>query len=142
MGKERPRCVACSDGTGGSYVTIPIKVCGFNAQKNYLSSPSNQYITNSNTVSPTQTNNFCTSSAGTITGCATSGLRTIHRFVLGWPAKNNPGHGVSCTPIISPAFTAHYGAVQWLGFDLLDDAALVGFTLEQQQREFPQFGSK
>ena len=56
--------------------TIPINVYGFNAQYNYLSSPNNQYLTNANTINPTQTNNFCSPAAGTVTGCATSGFTT------------------------------------------------------------------
>jgi hypothetical protein len=93
----------------GNYTTIPIKVYGFNAQKNYLQSPSNQYLTNANSISPTQTGNFCSSAAGTVSGCATSGFTTPP--TCSFAAGSLSG---STLPFTSTSFTAQYGAVQWL----------------------------
>jgi hypothetical protein len=95
---------------GTNPILVTARVYGFNAQKNYLSSPSNQYITNSNTISPVQTNNFCSPAAGTVTGCSTTGFNTAPTvsFTLG------PLGAGGIVPINSPTFTAQYGAVQWL----------------------------
>jgi hypothetical protein len=95
---------------GTSETQIPVQIYGYNAQKNWLSSPSNQYVTNSNTISPVQTGNFCTPAAGTVTGCATSGFNTAPTasFTLGSLGVGN------IVPISNTTFTAQYGAVQWL----------------------------
>ena len=99
----------------GNYTAIPILVQGFNGQKNYLSSPSNQYLTNSATISPVQSNNFCAGGAGTVTGCATSGFTTppTSSFAIG-PLYYDFTNGAYAVPFTAISFTAQYGAVQWL----------------------------
>ncbi len=93
----------------GTYAKVPVRIYGYNAQKNWLSSPSNQYVTNANTISPTQMNNFCAGGVGTVTGCATIGfnLAPTVSFTLGQL------HGTTID-FASTSFTAQYGAVQWL----------------------------
>ncbi len=90
-----------------NYVTT--KIYGVNAHNNYIKSASNKYTTNANTISPVQTNNFCTPAAGTVTGCATSGFTTAPTvsFTLG------KLHGTTID-FASTNYTAQYGAVQWL----------------------------
>jgi hypothetical protein len=112
-GTDSFTCYQGSTQSGGS-VLLPTTVYGVNAKNNYFSSPSNQYITNANTMSPVQTNNYCTPAAGTVIGCATTGFNTAPTvsFNLG-PLTDDPVKG-RIVPINSPSFTAQYGAVQWL----------------------------
>jgi hypothetical protein len=100
--------------TGGQ-VAVPIDIFGLNAQKNYFSSPSNQFTTNANTISPVQTNNFCTPAAGTVTGCATSGFTTppTGSFTPG-SLFVDPTQSGNVVKFTSTGFTAQYGAVKWL----------------------------
>jgi hypothetical protein len=81
------------------------------AQSNYFSSPNNQYLTSSNSISPSQSNNYCTGSS--FFGCNTTGFTAAPTvsFTLGDLYHVN---GTYFAPILSPTFTAQYGAVQWL----------------------------
>jgi hypothetical protein len=103
------------------YSLIPINVYNFLGQKNYLSSPSNQYITNAATINPTQSSNYCNGKIGTWSGgsaCNTSNFSTppTVSFTLG-NLFYNPAQGANVVPIISPTFSAQYGAVQWVAVD-------------------------
>jgi hypothetical protein len=111
--------VSTSGGPGSDWIScngapsaIPIRVYGYNAQKNYLSSANNQYVTNSNTISPTQANNFCSPNAGSVTGCQTN----LSNWTTAPTASFSLGPlGVgNIVPIRNTTFTAQYGAVQWL----------------------------
>jgi hypothetical protein len=93
----------------GSTTPVGINVYGFNGQHNYLSSPSNSYVTNANTISPVQQNNFCSTAVGTVTGCAISGFTNPPSVSFSLGTLSN---GV--INIVSPSFTAQYGAVEWL----------------------------
>jgi hypothetical protein len=110
-------CWATGD-TSTSFHTVNLATYGFNAQKNYLQSPSNQYNSNSQTFSPTVVGNYCDnashSGASTFTQtdstqCATSGFTAAPTvsFTLG----NLSG---TVVPFIETNFTAQYGAVKWL----------------------------
>jgi hypothetical protein len=81
------------------------------AQDNFLSSPSNQYLTDANSVNPSQRNNYCTGSS--FSGCKTSGFTTAPTvsFTLGNLYEFN---GTYYVPFTATSFTAQYGAVQWL----------------------------
>jgi hypothetical protein len=84
----------------------------FNAFKNYLSSPGNQYLSDANSVNPHVTGNFCSGSTFTqtdSTSCAASGFTTppTCSFTLGTLSG-------STVPFNSTSFTAQYGAIEWL----------------------------
>jgi hypothetical protein len=76
-------------------------VYGFTAHQNYLSSPSNQYLTDVNSISPVASNNYGLD--------VTSGFTTAPTcsFSLGTLSG-------STVPFTSTSFTAQYGAVRWL----------------------------
>lgn len=78
------------------------------ATQNYFSAPTAQYLTDSNTVTPTENTNFCAS--GTFSGCHTTGFTTLPTasFTL------NPLGLGSVVPFNTTTFTAQYGAVKWL----------------------------
>lgn len=105
--------MVCYDTANPGGITVNLEVFGFSAQNNYLSSPSNQYNTNTNTIGPVQSGNFCTSSAGTVSGCATSGFTTAPTISFTFGNLYNIG-GTHYAPFASTNFTAQYGAVQWL----------------------------
>jgi hypothetical protein len=83
-------------------------VVNFSASKNYLSSPSNQYDSDSNTITPSVSGNFCSGSTGGA-WCTTSGFTNppTAAFTL------NP-LSASVVPFNTTTFTAQYGAVKWL----------------------------
>jgi hypothetical protein len=92
---------------GGGNTNGDMQCVNCSATKNYFSAPTVQYLTDSNTVTPTQNTNFC--SGGTFSGCNTSGFNTAPTaaFTLG------PLSG-SVVPFSTATFTAQYGAVKWL----------------------------
>src|SRR5262249_37752200 len=77
------------------------------AQNNYLSGPGNQYLTDSNSVSPTQSNNYCSGSS--FSGCNTTGSTQAPTATFSLGSLSG-----SLVPITNEAFTAQYGAVKWL----------------------------
>jgi hypothetical protein len=85
-----------------------MQMVNFSASKNYLSSPSNQYLSDSNTITPSVSGNFCAGSAGGA-WCTTTGFTNppTGAFTL------NPLSG-SVVPFNTTTFTAQYGAVKWL----------------------------
>lgn len=104
--------------------TIQLMTYGYNATQNYLSGPSNQYNSNSNTISPVVTGNYCSGSTFTQTDsstCATSGFTTLPTasfslgplFASGTDLCVTSG-GSHCVPFTATNFTAQYGAVEWL----------------------------
>jgi hypothetical protein len=84
-------------------------VTGAVAQNNYFSSPSNQYITDSNNISPIVSGNYCSGSSASFSGCTTSGFTTPPTCSFSLGALSG-----STVPFASTAFTAQYGAVQYL----------------------------
>jgi hypothetical protein len=104
---------ACFDAANPTGTTMPVFVYNYTAQKNYLSSRRNQYNSNTNTVSPTVTGNFCaggsTFTQTDSTQCATTGFTTLPTvsFTL------SPLSGTT-VPFATTNFTAQYGAVEWL----------------------------
>jgi hypothetical protein len=96
-------------------------VVGFNAQQNYLSSPHNLYLSSAaslnETITPTVTGNYCAGGSSFTqtdsTSCATSGFTTppTCSFTLGTLSRVT-------VPFNSAAFTAQYGAVEWLASTL------------------------
>jgi hypothetical protein len=108
----------CTTSVGGT-VNVALQVFNYTAQQNYLSGPGNQYNTGgsctncgSNTFNVTVTANFCSGSTFTQTDsstCATTGFTTppTAGFTLG-----TLSNGV--VQFAATAFTAQYGAVQWL----------------------------
>jgi hypothetical protein len=111
--------------------TTDMTVVNFNGHNNYLSSPSNQLLTDSNTVyssndndpiapsGPHVSNNYCSSAPSTwdVGSCATSGFTTppTTSFTLGYLEEVILGGAQTyVAPINSPTFTAQYGAVEWL----------------------------
>jgi hypothetical protein len=100
----------CYDTANPSGIAITDLVYNYNASQNYLSSPSNQYNSNANTVNASIANNYCAvGGAGTVPSCATSGFNTAPTcsFTAGTMSS-------STVPITTTSFTAQYGAVQWL----------------------------
>ena len=85
------------------------------ATKNYLSSSSNTRTTDSHSITPSVTGNFCTSSGSGFsqtdaTTCATTGFNTSPTVSF---TLNPLGLGGIVTFNVE-SFTAQYGAVQWL----------------------------
>jgi hypothetical protein len=107
----------CYDAANPNGIAINLKVFGFNAQNNYLSSPSNQYSSNTNTISPTVTGNYCaggsTFTQTNSTTCATTGFTTASTvsFTLGNLYQIGSTY---YAPFTATNFTAQYGAVEWL----------------------------
>jgi hypothetical protein len=102
----------CYDVANPSGTPITIKVFNYTAQTNYLSSPSNQYNTNSNSFSPTVTGNFCSGSSFTQTDsstCATTGFTTPPSVSFALGTLSN-----GIVQFSSTSFGAQYGAVKWL----------------------------
>jgi hypothetical protein len=107
--------VACHTGaTRDTATTIPMLVYGLNAQKNYLQSPSNNYLTNANTISPLQQNNFCSGGVGTWSSGAACNTTGFNQAPTGVSFALGPLGLGGIVPINSPTATAQYGAVQWL----------------------------
>jgi hypothetical protein len=96
-------------------------VVNFNAQKNYMNSPHNLYLSSkaslNETINPTVINNYCTGGTAftqtDATTCATSGFTTppTCSFTIGTMSG-------STVPFASTIFTAQYGTVQWLASTL------------------------
>jgi len=98
-------------------------VVNFNAHQNYISSPSNQYQHDTNTINPSVTGNYCDNVTHTgittftqtdSTQCATTGFTTVPTvtFTLGNLYQTVGGDYV--VPFTGTNFTAQYGAVIWL----------------------------
>jgi hypothetical protein len=89
----------------------------FNAHQNYLSSAGNRYLSDSGTINPSVTGNYCaggsTFTQTNLTSCATSGFTTppTVSFTLGLLEQRGGTYDV---PFTVTNFTAQYGAVQWL----------------------------
>ncbi len=105
------QCYPNSNPTTG--VPTPAAVFNYTGQNNYFSSPSNQYVSNTNTHNSTITSNFCaggsTFTQTDSTTCATTGftISPTVSFTLG------KLHGTTID-FASTTFTAQYGAVKWL----------------------------
>jgi hypothetical protein len=105
----------CHD-TPSTTVNHTNTVVNFKASQNYLSSsgsPGNVYVSDSNTLSPSVTGNFC-AGIGTFTQtdsttCATSGFSTppTASFTLGTLSNG-------AVNFANTSFTAEYGAVKWI----------------------------
>jgi hypothetical protein len=78
------------------------------ATQNYLSGPSNQYLTDAHSISPSQSNNYCTGSS--FTGCNTTGFTASPTATFTLSPLGLGGIVLFSTE----NFTAQYGAVQWL----------------------------
>ena len=112
-GNGCPRTGAGNVGTGpadcAGSTQNEMQCVNCSASNNYLSAPIDQYLIDSNSVSPSQINTYC-AGGGSFSGCATSGFNTppTVSFTL-----NPLGLGGMIT-FNAENFTAQYGAVQWL----------------------------
>ena len=117
QGNGCPGTGAANVGTGSpcSGSTLNIMQCvDCTAQNNYLSGPSDQFLTDANSVSFSQTNNYCNGTVGTWSSgsCNTTGFNTAPTasFTLGNLYQVG---GTNYVPFATESFTAQYGAVEW-----------------------------
>ena len=102
----------CIDPANPSGTPVALQVYNYNAQKNYLSSPSNQAPTNAASFNRTVIGNYCAGSSFTQTdssSCASTGFTTLPTVAFTLGTLSNGVVAFAAT-----SFTAQYGAVQWL----------------------------
>ncbi len=105
----------CYLGSPGSATTTPHNgiVVNFDASQNYLDSPADLYLSDTNTINPSVSSNYCAGTISSFAGCATSGFTTLPTcsFTLGNLYESGSTYYV---PFTATNFTAQYGAVEWL----------------------------